>query len=200
MFLKQKGKTWVNSISHVKEVKYLGTICRLKLALSVSDWKYISEPNDRAFPGSLSYCHTTSAHKPFLFTASHHHTYNSILTNFSPQSIPRSKKQVFEITTVSEAGGNRASGEQWVFLNTTGDFSVIIDDRAAAYSMETDQMIILTAWAFQTYPRKDITEISESLHSAAVNSWCRSEAHLRARPFLTAALRGEVHLTSTCKV
>lgn len=154
MFLKQKGKTWVNSISHVKEVKYLGTICRLKLALSVSDWKYLSEPNDWAFPGSLSYCHTTSAHKPFLFTASHHHTYNSILTNFSPQSVPRSKKQVFEITTVSEAGGNRASGEQWVFLSTTGDFSVIIDDRAAAYSMETDQMTILTAWAFQTYPRR----------------------------------------------
>lgn len=95
----------------------------------------------------------SSIHKPYLFTASHHH---SILTIFSTQSIPWSKKQVFEITTVSEASGNRAFGQQCFFLNPVDDFSVIIDDIAAAYFMETDQMIILTVWALQTYTRKDI--------------------------------------------
>lgn len=61
-------------------------------------------------------------HKPCLFTASHHQAYNSILTNYSTQSIPWRKKQVSEITTVSEVSGNKAFGQQYCFLKTIDDF------------------------------------------------------------------------------
>lgn len=96
-----------------------------------------------------------SLHKPYLFPASHYHTYKSILTNYSTQSIPWSEKQVSEITTASEVSGNRALGQQYCFLNTIDDFSVIVDDIVPAYFTETDE-IILPVPAYQTSTSKDI--------------------------------------------
>lgn len=40
-----------------------------------------------------------------------------------------------------------AFGQQYSFLNTTDDFSVIIDNIVPVYFMETDQMIILPVLA-----------------------------------------------------
>jgi len=64
--------------------------------------------------------------QPHIIT---HITVFSLIT----QSIPWSEKQVFEITTVSEVSGNRAFGQQYCFLNTIDDFSVIIDNSSSIF-------------------------------------------------------------------
>lgn len=68
------------------ELNYLSTIFRLKLAISFSDWKCISDPNRIVLFPAMYFTLIkviVSLYKPYLFTAPHSHAYNSILTDYT---------------------------------------------------------------------------------------------------------------------
>ena len=86
-------------ISHVREWEYQSPIFRLKLDIFVSNWKCISGPDHMAGIFLATYFNLLGdiffPHKPCLFTFSHHHAYNNVLTSNFTQSIPWSEKRFF---------------------------------------------------------------------------------------------------------